>query len=765
MDTLDVVPPPGPNQPPSGGATARPSGLAAELFGVNPSAGADPGAILKILRRRYRLILACVGIITAISAGVVMQITPRYAAETTILLDPRKTSVVDLNAVLSGLPNDISVLRGEIDILRSPPLAEEVVRKLNLTSVPEYNGRLRPTTMLAAALDGADALLSPIKPLLGIAPPPPPAEIDPQAELQNAAQTLIGQIDVTNDGRSYILKIRLQSENRKLAAQLANTLVDTYLQAQLESKFEAVRRANDWLNEHLATLRQEVQTADQAVQTFKAQHNITQVTDSKNGGTIMSQQLSELNTQLILASADRAQKEATLRQIQDQLKSGGVDAAAQVLASPLIQQLRKQQTDLMQQEAQLLTKYKPAHPAIINIKAQEQDLQGKIKEEIDKVVRAMAGDVAAVRTREAALNSGLQQLQRSSVVQNAASVQQHELERQAESTKTLYENFLNRFKQTSAQEDIQQADARIVARANEPGGPSYPRTRVMIGVAFLASILLGICAAIGIERLDNTFRTAQQVEHLAQVAALGLIPTTKSRESAVDLVVKDPMSSYSEAIRTVRTALRYSDIDNPPKVVLVTSALPQEGKSVTSLSLARSVAFSGGRSLIIDCDVRRPSIGKALKSDATVGLLSLFEPDADIRAAIQVDELSGMHFITSTAGTSNPQDLLGSKQFRSLIERLRPHYDMIVLDTPPVLAVSDALILSHLADATIFLVRWGRTPRSVTLGALGTFRQNGGHLAGMVLTRVDFRQHATYGFGDNGYYYGRYGDYYGSARS
>lgn len=756
MDASDLTSPPTPGQPPPPGKGR--SGDLSKLF-RGSDAGMDTVEILNIFRRRYRIILACIGIITAISAAVVLQITPRFTAESSVLLDSRKTQVVDLQAVLSGLPADTTALHGEMEVIHSPPIAAQVVQKLNLTSVAEFNPRLRPASMLAPLSEAVDGTLAKLEPLLGITRAKPEADPDPaQTALRVATAILQGKTEVTNDGKSYVLKIRINSEDRKLAASIANVYADVYLDASLEAKFEATRRANNWLSDHLTELRKQVEAADQAVQTFRAAHNLTQA----KGETVATQQLSELNTQLILATADRAQKESSLQQVQSQLKAGGVDAAIQVLASPLIQELRKQETDLMQQEAQLATKYKPEHPAMINIKAQERDLQQKIQQEIDKVVRSLAAEVAVSRARETSLRDSLQTLQKSSSVEGDLGVQLRELERQSDSGKLLYENFLNRFKQTSTQEDFQEPDARLIAQADVPGAPSYPRTRILIGVAFFGSVLIGIVAAFGAERLDNGFRTPHQLEKLAQVTSLGMVPALKSRDLPYDVIVKSPLSPYAEAIRTIRTALRYSDIDNPPKVVLVTSSLPQEGKSVTSLSLARSVAAAGGRSLLIDCDLRRPSVAKALKSDSTTGLLSLFEPAADIRKVIQVDEPSGMHFITTTTGTTNPQDLLGSKQLRHIIDGLRPHYDLIVLDTPPILGVSDAFILSHIADTTMFLIRWGYTPRPVVLGALNAFRQTGGHLAGTVLTRVDFRQHATYGHGDAGYFYGHYGSYYGS---
>lgn len=762
MDASDIIPPREAERLPAVPSGSPGAGRFFDLFRDDSDQALNAIEILNIIRRRRRVLLACVTIITAIAAAIVLQIAPRYTAQSSVLLDTRKTDVVNLQAVLSGLPADEAVVNSEVQVLRSPAIAQQVASKLNLASLPEYNPRLRPPSAFAP-LDGAvNAVVSLIEPLLGISPVANIADGDQaQMDLRAATSILQSQTDITNDGNSYIIKIDVQSHDPKLAAALANAYADTYLQAQLEAKFDAVRRANDWLNQHLAELRKQVETTDQAVQAFKGQHGITDVGNAQNSTTVTSQQIGELNSQLILAAADRAQKESNLNQIQQQLRSGGIDGAAQVLASPLIQQLQTQEAELRQKEAQLATKYKPEHPAMINIKAQERDLQQKIGDEANKIVRAMAGDVAAARAREAALRQGLQELEQKSAGQNQTAVQLRELQRQADSTRTLYDNFLNRFKETSAQEDIQQPDAHVVAKADAPGAPSYPRKGLLIAFSFLGSILVGLCAVFGLERLDNYFRTAHQLEKIAQVTSLGLIPTIKSKE-AQNQVINSPQSPFSEGVRTVRMALRYSDIDNPPKVVLVTSSLPQEGKSLTALSLGRSIAFSGGRALVIDCDLRRPSIGKLLGvRDAAQGILSIFEPAADIHAAIQVDAVSGLHFMPSVAGTANPQDLLGSKRFRTVIDTLRTEYDLIVLDTPPVLAASDAFILSHIADATVFLVRWGHTARSVVLGALKTFRANGGHLAGVVLTRVDFRRHHTYGYGDAGYFYGRYGTYYG----
>ncbi|HZL59293.1 MAG TPA: polysaccharide biosynthesis tyrosine autokinase [Stellaceae bacterium] len=754
MDISETVPPPA--SPP---ASAPKRALIANLFGERSEQGLDLHGVMNVLRRQRTVICACIALITVVAVAVVFQMTPRYTAEASVILDMRKTQVVDMQAVLSGLPPDMAALHGEMEVLKSPAIAERVVKKLNLTTIPEFNGRLRSPTVFAPVSDAIQWTKAQIAPLFGAKQEAPIISDDPiDAELKSTTRALLSHIDIFNDGRSYVLKIRAEAENPQLAASIANAYADAYLVAQLEAKFEAVRRANNWLNDRLAEMRGEVQASDRAVEMYKAQHNLTL---SNTGETVTGQQVGELNSQLILAAADRAQKESNLFQIQGQLKSGGVAAATQVLSSPIIISLRQQETDLIRQEAQLATRYKPEHPAMINIKAQERDLEQKIQGEIQKVVQGMAGEVAAARAKESSLRASLQDLQKSSAVQGQTEVELHELERQSDSNRTLYENFLNRFKQTTEQENIQQPDARLVSPAAVPSAPSYPRTGLLLSLAFLGSIMVGIVAAFGVERLDNGFRTGDQIEKLARVTPLGLVPALKTTaEQPYDVVLSRPISPYSEAIRTVRTALRYSDIDNPPKVVLVTSALPDEGKSVFSLSLARSVAHSGAKALLIDCDLRRPSLSKLLKLEPRAGLLSLFEPNASLQNALQVDPKSGMHFIGSASGITTPQDVLGSKQLRLLIDKLRPHYDLIVLDTPPVLAVSDALILSHVADTTMFLVRWGKTPRPVVLGALKSFQTNGGDLAGVVLTRVDFRKHATYGYGDAGYYYGSYGKRY-----
>ncbi len=728
--------------------------------------GFDLRHFLNVLGRRRGIVFGCTALLTVLATIVVFQLTPRYLAEAEIMLNTRQTRIVDVQAVVSGLQSDASVVRTEVEVLQSPALAAKVAQKLDLVSNKLFNPRLATPTVWQR-MNPVPALLQRLDDTFGLSDAASPASPDEQkrTEFDAAVTALMKNLTIFNDGRSYIIKIGFDSPDPDLAASVANTYANLYLLEQLEAKFAATRRATEWLNEHLGDLQQKLQASDRAVQLYRDEHGLTQspLKAGAGTGTVALQQLSELNSQLIIATADHAEKEANLRQIQDMLKGpAGADAASQVLASPTIQALKEQQSKLRQQEAELASKYRPAHPAMINIRAQIADLNRKVSEEINNIVRGITNEVNAARTRENTMREQLRLLEQTTARQNTAEVGLRELERQAEANRVLYETFLNRFKQTSSQQDIQEADARLVSQAEVPALPSFPKPTLLIGISLFLSMIIGGIVAFTAETLDNGFRSSEQIERIAGIPFLGLVPGMKSGMRPHDLVLRKPVSNYAEAIRSVRTALRFSNVDSPPKVVLVTSSVPQEGKSTFAISLARSVARSGGRALIIDCDLRHPTVGHTLGQSDDADLLEYFRDDTDLSQLVKVDAESTLHYIPTRGGTANPQDLLGSQHMRNFLLAARERYDLVVLDAPPVLAVTDALVLSHLVDATLFMIRWERTPRPVALGALGVLQTQGRHLAGAVLTRVNIRKHAKYGFGDHGYYYGRYGNYYGT---
>jgi capsular exopolysaccharide synthesis family protein len=424
--------------------------------------------------------------------------------------------------------------------------------------------------------------------------------------------------------------------------------------------------------------------------------------------------------------------------------------------------LREQETDLARQQAELSGRYGERHPTMINLKAEIRDLKSKINGEVNKIVLSLANEVEVARTRETTLAANLAAVQQNVGELSKAGVKLGELQREADANRALFETFLARFKETSQQDQILKPDARIISAAESPLAPSFPKKKVILAVALGIAVLLGVFLALLIERLDNGFRSPEQVEKMTGVPGLGLIPAAPvSRKTPPhEYLLQKPTSAYAEALQSVRTALHFSNVDHPPRVVLVTSALPQEGKTTFAISLARIAARSGLKVVLVDADMRRPKIAKLMGLESDAGLRELLAGDALIPGVLHKDEQTGLHIIPSRPDTPGPQDLLGSRRMRDLVRQMSTLYDMVVVDSPPIMAVSDPIVLSGLVDATLVLVRWETTPREVAISAIRQLRQSGGRIAGAVLTRVNMRKHARFSYGDSGYYYDQYKGYY-----
>jgi succinoglycan biosynthesis transport protein ExoP len=735
----------------------------------------DLRSILGMLRRRKSVIFGTVAAVLLVTMLVLIQLTPRYTASSQLMLNTRQQNVVDIETVMSGLNVEAGAfqtgVRSEINIIMSRSLARRVVEKLGLMQDPEFNWNLRQ----GSALD----FINPIAWLesgmrwvvtavglgpkntegeSGAASEPRTAEEEENVELNSVISSFLSHLTASNDGRSYSILVNFTSEDPEKAAVIANAVADQYLVDQLEAKFEATRRATAWLNERLADLREKVKESETALQEYREQSNLI----DNQGQTVSAQQLSELNSQLILARTERAQVEARLRRVRELVKTGGVESSPEVLANPLIQRLREQETDLARQQAELSGRYGDRHPTMINLRAEIRDLRSKIDAEVNKIVLSLANEVEVARARESTLAANLASIQQNVGELSRASVRLNELQREADANRALFETFLNRFKETSNQDQIIQPDARIISAAETPQWPSFPRKKVILAMALGVSVFLGVFLALLIERLDNGFRSPEQVERLTGVPGLGLIPAVRaSRKSQPqDYLLQKPTSAYAEALQSVRTALHFSNVDHPPKVILVTSALPEEGKTTFAVSLARIAARSGLKVVLVDADMRRPKVARILGLESDAGLRELLAGDALIPGVLHKDEPSGMHIIPSQPDTPGPQDLLGSRRMRDLIRQMSSLYDLVVIDSPPIMAVSDAIVLSGLADATLVMVRWETTPREVTLSAVRQLRQSGGRIAGAVLTRVNMRKHARFSYGDSGYYYDKYKGYY-----
>jgi exopolysaccharide transport family protein len=717
-------------------------------------------AILRVLRKRAGVIIGITIGLTALVMVGVFQMTPLYTGETLIILDQQKTQVVDVAAVMSGLAGDSATVDSQVEILRSRSIARRVVEEMNLVDDPEFNSALKPPSMLNR-VDPRVWISSIVNKAneSGLS-----QEQQQEITINRVVDAVVARTEISRRGLTYVMSLQFTSENPAKAAKIANALADTYVVDQLEAKFDATKKANEWLSSRLQTLRQQVEASERAVEIYRNQNGLQNV----DGVTINDQQLSELNAQLILAKTNLAEKQAKYQRARQILAAGGsIESVADVVQSQTISTLRGKEADLARQQADLSSKYGPRHPAILNIDAQRKDIQRQIYSEVQRIVGSIQNEAVIAQSRVDSLQKSLDDLKGTSNENNQAFVQMRELQRESDANKAVYESFLNRFKETSQQGDLQTPDSRVISAATSPLYPSYPRKSLIGAMALVLFGMLGVGVALLLERLDNSLHTSHEVEETLSLPNLVSLPLVDERGALgkkmapQDYLLAKPLSSYSEALRSLRSALALSNVDEPPKILLFTSALPNEGKTTTAVSFARAAAASGQHVLLVDCDLRHPSVHKTFDTThPKLGLVELLAGKAMMEDVLLVDEKSSLSYIPVAAGSANPPDVLSSQQMRRFLAEARNNYDLVILDSAPVLPVSDSRVLSRLADKTVFVVRWAITPKDAATGGIRELRSFKADIAGVVLSAVDTTKQVKYGYGDGGYYYKRYSKYY-----
>ena len=724
---------------------------------LRAQAETDLAELVRKLWRRKMVIIGAVVTITTLTVITVKQLTPLYEATAEVMINPPANRVIDMEEVLSGLPFNMATIQSEIQVIKSRGLAERVITRLKLFSDPEFNHALRPTPKWQELIDPRTHLPDDwVEILFG----DEKVLSEAQARMRDRNAVINNFLDilrVDRVGRSRVIKISFESESPDRAASIANTVADLYIVEQLEAKFEATRRATVWLNDRLTVLRKNVSTSERAVEKFRNSAGLIKGRDS----TLASQQITELNTQLVLARSKRAESEARLGQVQNSLKGAdGVDSVVQVLASPLIQRLREQEAEVLRKTAELSQEYGDKHPRMINTRAELADIGTKIKAEVYRIIRGLHNDVGVSEAQERSLRASIRELETRIGHLNSAEVQLRALEREASANRALYTNFLRRSKEVSEQEGIQRADARIISSAAVPTEPSFPRVGLLVALAFVGSIFTGVGMVAVIEAMDHGFRSMEQVEQVTGIPSLSLVPLLGKFATPHNYVIDKPTSAFAESLRSLHASLLLSNVDKPPKMILIASAVPEEGKTIIAVSLARVVAGLGRKVILIDGDLRRPEIHKLLGQDLKPGLVDVLAGEATLQESLRKDDASNLLVLPAGSQSTNPVDLFSSQQLKDILAKLAESADLVVIDSPPVLAVSDARTLSRLVDKTVFIVRWAETRREVATMGLKQIMDTGADVAGVVLSMVNVRQHARYGFGDSGYYYGRYRKYY-----
>ncbi|CAN7612080.1 polysaccharide biosynthesis tyrosine autokinase [Phenylobacterium sp. LjRoot219] len=719
----------------------------------------DLRRLWNVFRRRLGLFAAVAAVVLLAAILVTVLATPKYTATANVMLDPRREKVTNSEAVLSGalsgLPTDTAVVDTEVEVLKSRQLAAQVVKALNLEADPEFSPR-------TAKPSGVKGLIASVTGMFGAPDQSRLGSLAQQTEHEAVVDNVLAGLSVKRAGLTYVINVSYESESPQKAAQIGNKFAELYLLGQMTAKVDATRQATTWLNERLEQMRGQVLADEAAVQQYKIANNLL----SASGTNLTEAEISNYNQTLAQAQAQVAEDAARLSTARGQLARGSTgEDVGEALDSRVIQQLREQRTQVSSTVADLQGRYGERHPEMLKAKRQLSDIDAQIQAEIQRVISNLEAKVQVSRQRAGAVAGSLGGAKGMLAANNRAMVRLNELQRTADASRTLYESYLNRYKETSSQQGIEQSDARMVSAAKIPSQPSSPKVPVNLTLGLLLALGAGIGVIVLAEMLDSGLATADDVERRLDATYLGAIPLLasvagKSKAAPIDYVVGKPLSSFSEAFRNLRTSILYSRLGEPVKIVAVTSSLPGEGKTTTSICLGRAAALQGQKVLVVDCDLRRRALNRLLRNEPAVGLLEVLNGEATLEQAIAADTETGAHFLPlSTIGVT-PKDVFGTAAMDRLLGELRRRYDLVVLDTAPVLAVADTRVLAPKADVVIVLARWRKTPQHAVESAFRFLSGGGAHIGGVALTRVDMRQQAKYGYGDPGYYYAECKKYY-----
>lgn len=718
-------------------------------------------AILRSFKRNLGLIV----LITLLGTGgvtvLVLSIAPQYQASTTILVDPRKTQILKDREVVGGPGTDSSAIDSEAEMLQSPALVRRVAERLRLDQDEELSGSglLSPIKHLVTALVRSAGLKD------------EQAGRDSDA-IANAAAALQRKISAKRRGLTYVIEVTAWSRDAEKAARIANTVTDIYISDQIASKSDAAGKANNLLNRRLDELRDRVNASENAYEKYKAQFGLF----DPGGESLSDRQISQLNEQLVTARARAAEAWAKFDQLRKitPAKLNTAAASPDVLQSAVVSNLRTQYAEVARKKAELTTRYGPRHPQVINIEAELANVSRQITDEIGRIVASARTEYEMAKSREDSLHASLDELKERAAKLNHKSIKLHELEREAKANRTLYEEFLSRAKETSAQLDMQLPDSRVIAAAVTPNAPSYPRKGLMIGLGFFGSLGLGMATALMLARgeagqgfrrmgeLQAAFRlrplaTIPLVEgfHPAQSGRLISGPGRRDRgglrfdryapESSVaasrqlsNLVLHDPNSIFAESIHSLRIALRTAAGARQMKIVLVTSALQGEGKSTIAANLARAASAAGERVLLIDADLRTQGLATAFGLARSPGLAGLLSGRADLGACMHFEAQTRLQIIAGTNVLTGAEalSLLSSDSMQHLLAGSRGQFDLVIVDAPPLLPVADARVLIDQVDGVVLVVASEDTSKE-TLAAV--YQETFGFadkIVGVVLNRA-----------------------------
>ncbi len=704
---------------------------------------------LSSLLRRSPIILVAGGLVAAAVFGAFLMQPKSYTATAVIIVAPGQNQILMQDPMIGAVSPDNAMVDSQVEVMRSPNLLQELVKHLDLDKNPAWNPDLRPkdsgflsflfpaapesaTPAAASEVATADAagtaLVDPLD-----------AEITESAVIMEVADAL----NVRRRGLTNVIDINVSAADPRQASRVANGMIDVFRMSGQNDRLETSTRNTDWLDKRLKELQDNVVAAEQAAQNYRVSSGLI----SAGGASLTESQVSELQASVLQARADVAEKQARYEQVEDMVRDGGTaETLAGALNSEVVRDMRQREGELIRRQVELENTLGALHPSVQSGRAELENIRSELQNEVSRIQVSLRNEYEISRARLRTLEGDLTTQLRKLSGNNVSLVRLNELERTASVARGVYEDFLKRSHELGEQEELQPSNISVVARATPPAKPSSPNLVLGAALAIVLGAIVGLGLAIVVEWLDDGLRSGEDVERKIGAPSLASIPAirksnlrllSESQRHPAGYVVAKPFSSVAEAFRVLRMAISYATPDRQCKVVAISSALPGDGKTTTSLCLARVAALSSLRVLLIDCDLRRCSLNGLLGISPQHGLVEVLTGKIDWREVIGKDEASGATVLPLADQPATIRDVFSTPMMANLLEELRPRYDLIILDCPPVLAVAESRVLSMLADGTLIVARAGKTSARALNAVLDQLSAVGSGVIGVVLNCVD----------------------------
>lgn len=733
----------------------------------------DLDRLLAMARRQFGVVIVAVVAALVVGGIYVLTAVPQYTSSIQLLIDTNNKKIVDQLSLVSGVADDDASILSQVELLKSDRIASAVVSKLDLSNNKTFmdsraGGLELAVNTLRSILDFRSWFTSGV------------VQRDQQRLTRAAINRLKGNLAVSRVGKTYVLKVDYTSPDAELAARIARQYGEAYLDDQLNSKYEATRRAGSWLQERIAELKQKSLDTDVAVQKFKQDKQLI-----STAGTLLSdQQLSQLNAQLIIAQSNLANANAKYASIKAIIDSGDINSAVtDSLNNTVINSLRGKFVDASKLESDISRRLGPDHIRAQQLRADMNEYQTLIFAELGRIAQSYEVESKIALERVSGLNEQVEAATRVSLTANDAQVQLRELEREAETYRNLYQSFLQKYQESVQQQSFPVTEARVISPAVAASAPSKPQTKLIL----IASIGLGLLVGAGLgafrEYRDRFFRIPEQIREELDIEALGMVPKlpieavtedTTSEQPAhpravvktravMDYVVKNPLSSFAETLRSAKIAVDIHAADKKAKIVALVSVLPGEGKSTIAVNFAELLASQGARTLLIDGDLRNPSSTRQLGKNATEGIIEVVRENASLPGALLFNRETKLAFLPAVVKHRIPYsaELLSSEGMDRLLKQASENFDYIVIDLPPIGPVVDAKAIAKNVDCFLLVIEWGATSRKAVRNELTKNMAVTEKCVGAILNKIDATKSKLYeAFGSSEYYAYRYKSYY-----